>query len=177
MSFISKRYAQALFELSLESQCLDQVSQDLTIIENVIKTVPEFKKFMDYTFVTKDQLQQFFQTFVTTQTFSKITINFLNLVGLKKRQNYLRSMIADFEEIVHNFQSKAKVQLTTAYPLSSEQHDLLIETLEKHFNKRMMVEEIVDPTLISGVVIDCEGFQIDTSIKTQLAQWQNEIRL
>ena len=177
MLSISKRYAQALFELSLEHHGLDQVQQDLSQLKNLLDTVPDFKKFINQVTITQDQFQNFFKTISKTLKFSNLTVNFLQLVGLKKRQNYLFSILNDFQELVRIHQSEAKVQVKTAYPLSSEQHQLLIETLEKHFNKRMILEEDVDPTLMSGIVIDCEGFRIDTSIKTQLAQWQNKIRV
>lgn len=177
MSFISKRYSHALFELSLEYQCLEQVIQDFSFLENTLNTVPEFKTLISQAPLNQSQFQEFLRTFSVTMAFSDITIKFLRVLGSKRRQNYLISIIHDFKQLAQTYRSEIKAHVTTAYPLSREQHEQLIETLEKHLNKRMILAQAVDPTLLSGIVIDCEGFRIDTSIKTQLAQWQNEIRV
>ena len=177
MSFISKRYAQALFEFSLEHRCLNCVLQDLSLIQASFDQVSELENFICRADIAQHQFQQFFETLSTTVTLNNVTANFLNLLAVKKRQNNLMAIINDFQELVQQHQSKIKVKVTTAYSLSPEQHNLLTESLEKHLNKRIMLEEIVDTTLISGLIIDCQGFRIDTSLKTQLTQWHNEIRI
>ncbi len=177
MTSVAKRYAQALFELTLEENQLDQILQEMTKIQHVLESCPELKDFVNRSLLKPEQVQDFFQELSSCLALSKTLSHFLQVLTEQKRHSLLLEIIHLFLQEVQKYQKTSKAFVSSARPLTEEQRLILIQTLEKHFDQKIMLEEKVDSQLIAGIVLDYEGFRIDTSLKTQLAQWQHEIRM
>ena len=70
-------------------------------------------------------------------------------------------------------------KIDTAFELSSEQLESVKIALEKRFNKKVVIEQNIDVTLLAGAVVRVDDLVIDGSFKEQLRKletqliWQN----
>lgn len=70
---------------------------------------------------------------------------------------------------------KEKVKVTTPFPLTEKQREILYEKLGRIIPEPFIIEEEIDPSLIGGIVVMWEELLIDCSIKTQLERLRGEI--
>ena len=64
----------------------------------------------------------------------------------------------------------------TAFPLSGEQKDKLSKKLQKEHNKKIMIEELVNKSLIAGIKIHVNNQVIDHSIKFRVNAMREQIK-
>jgi F-type H+-transporting ATPase subunit delta len=63
---------------------------------------------------------------------------------------------------------KSLARVTVAKPLPSEQKNRLGEALAKRLGRPVIVEEIVDPTVLGSVRVECGADVIDDTVSARL---------
>ena len=66
-------------------------------------------------------------------------------------------------------------KINTAYELSNEQLESIKSALEKRFNKKVVVEQNIDTTLLAGAVVRVDDLVIDGSLKEQLRKLETQL--
>ena len=99
-------------------------------------------------------------------------LNFMNLLIEKDRIANLRSKFDQLEAIMLEENNTVKATVKTCIKLSKEQCTKLIEKLEKQYNKKIILEEVIDTSIIGGVYLKIGNEVIDGT----LAYQYNEIK-
>lgn len=73
-----------------------------------------------------------------------------------------------FTRLVDARLNRVEAVVTTAIALSSEQEERVREGLAKFTSKSVRLRSKIDPKVIGGVVVECEGKIIDGSLRTRL---------
>ena len=96
MSNISKAYADALFELSIEENILDEIMEQTLFLKQVMDENADFVKLLGAPTVTKDE-----KAAITDNVFSgkinKHLLNFIKVMIQRKDTAEMNSSFADFE--------------------------------------------------------------------------------
>jgi F-type H+-transporting ATPase subunit delta len=101
---------------------------------------------------------------VNTETFK-----FLMVLAKRDRINILKSVIANYLELVYETASIKTIEVSTAYPFANAQKNTLIQKLKELTNAREIRLVItVDSSLIGGFLIKTDSKVIDFTIKNQL---------
>ena len=96
-------------------------------------------------------------------------LNFLMVLVKRDRINLLKSVIANYLELVYEAASIKMIEVSTAYPFANLQKNTLIQKLKDLTNAREIRLVItVDSSLIGGFLIKTESKVIDFTIKNQL---------
>ena len=66
-------------------------------------------------------------------------------------------------------------KINTAYELSNGQLESIKSALEKRFNKKVVVEQNIDTTLLAGAVVRVDDLVIDGSLKEQLRKLETQL--
>ena len=66
-------------------------------------------------------------------------------------------------------------KIDTAFELSSEQLESVKIALEKRFNKKVVIEQNIDLTLLAGAVVRVDDLVIDGSLKEQLRKLETQL--
>jgi F-type H+-transporting ATPase subunit delta len=173
-SRVTKRYAKALFELSREENVLDRVEQDLVMIIDTYHNSSDLAMLLASPIIQsrdkKKALQNIFKGKVHNLTF-----DFLMLLLEKNREENLPDIITNFGKFLDESRGILRSNLITAHPFTSEQKNALIKQLEKHTGKQILIEEVLDSSLIAGFVVRMEDTVIDTSIKNQLNKMRQSL--
>jgi len=72
-------------------------------------------------------------------------------------------------------QNTTVAEVETAYPLSDEQKNLLIKSLENQHNKKIKIDEVINQSLLAGIKISINNEVIDYSVRYKLNSMKEQI--
>lgn len=163
---VEREYAKAMYELALEehkeqvfSECFDAVLQSLKD--------KDFYAVMTSPFILAEEKRKCIQEVFSS--FDETFIQFLNVVIGHNRISLLPDIYDVYTKLVLEYNDILKIQIFSAVELSSMQMIHLTEALQKKYgNKKIELENIVNPKLIGGIQIVSNGQSIDMSLKNSL---------
>lgn len=138
---LSVRYAKALLEFSKETGHVDRVYHQ---VNNLLKH-PE---------ITPDKLEPELERFVL-------------LLMKNHRLDALRFILRTYIRMYYDFKGIRAVHLTMAVP-SPDLEKRLSRLLEKKFGCKVLLESVVDPSLMGGFVISVDDYMLDASIRSHI---------
>lgn len=168
---VGKRYGKALFELAIEKQEADSIYQELLKLREVYQEVPELGDILSDVRLEPYEKDEIMKQLVIG--FEGTVKNFLFVVYNYTRMNDLLLMIDEYERRYDEHKSLLLGTALTAVPLTKEQHQLMEEKAAKllGYEKASLVN-LIDPSIVGGVVIEANYKVIDGSIHKQLEQIQ-----
>lgn len=173
IQLLSKRYAQALFELALENDILDKVEKDIRLVDSALQSSRELRIIMANVVLDNYKkvsiLKRLFEDKVEI-----LTLKFLLLVTKKNREEYIAPICKAFLTIFKDYKNIMPVILTTAYDTDTKTRDAILNKLKDVTQKELEVTEKVDETLIGGFKLDFMDYQYDDSVKVQLKRLGKE---
>jgi F-type H+-transporting ATPase subunit delta len=167
---IAAPYARALFDFSVEKNIMHQITADFQNLEIFLEEATELTEYINSPIVNQEAkcevLTKTLKSQVNTETFK-----FLMLLVKRDRINVLKSVIANYLELVYETASIKMIEVSTAFPFANLQKNTLIQKLKELTNAREIRLVItVDSSLIGGFLIKTESKVIDFTIKNQLQQ-------
>lgn len=168
---IGKRYGKALFELASEKGAAQAIYQELLTLKEIFYQVPDLGEILSDVRLEpyeKDVIME-----KLTSGFDGLMKNFLYVVYNYGRMSDILLMIDEYEYRYDEHQRIILGTVTTAVPLTKEQH----QTLEEKAAALLGYEtahliNLIDPKIIGGVVIEANHKVIDGSIYKQLETMQ-----
>lgn len=165
---LAKRYAKSLIDIAIEKGQLEQVFNDVSFLNKVIKSSREFEVLLDSPVIHPDKKIKIISA-ITTGRISIITDAFIKLLCNKGRENNLSGIIRSFIEQYNKYKGIHTATLTTAVPVGDSvvnefRSRILASTKVPHLN----LETKVDENLIGGFVLEMEGKLIDASIQRDM---------
>jgi F-type H+-transporting ATPase subunit delta len=167
-SSIAKRYAEGLIKtLASESEYL-AAKRELEEFLNVLNSIDEFRAGMETLLFSKGQKKEILASIHQKITFNKKTYQFLLTVLEENRLIFLDTIIQLLEKLWFEKNGIEKLQVFSAIPLSTRLEKQLITNLETAFNKKIVIEKEIDPSLIAGIKIQRGLVFYDFSIEGNL---------
>ncbi len=167
-SRIARRYAEGLIKtLANENEYLT-TKRELEEFLNMLKSIDEFRAGMETPMFSKSQKQEILDSIHRKITFTKKTYQFLLTVVEENRLIFLDAIIQLLEKLWFEKNGIEKLQVFSAIPLSAKLEKQLIENLEAAFNKKIVIEKEIDPSLIAGIKIQRGLVFYDFSIEGNL---------
>ena len=168
-------YSQALYELSVENNCLDIIEEQVSA---VLKLVFESKDFnlliKDPTNKKKDQLE-IINIICEKFNFNDLLKKFLNFLIIKRRMFYIEKILQDFLMICSKKRGEVLAKLTSSKELNEVEIEKIKNDLSKNFGSTIKLNYKYDPNLIGGLIVQVGSVMIDTSIKNKLQQIENKM--
>lgn len=173
---ISKVYGEALFELALEKQSIDELFEEAKAIREIFKDNTDLNLLMTHPKIGKEEKIEAVKAIFDGRV-SKDMTGFLVLIVEKGRAGELDAVLEYFLSQVKEYKKIGVVYVTSAMELSADQkaktEKRILDTtdyseLEMHYK--------TDAALIGGLVIRIGDRVVDKSIRTQLANMENELQ-
>lgn len=171
---ITKRYTQALFNLSQETKKLDAVYQDLKKIKELINKSKELESFLSNPTITTAQRKNICSKIFKSKI-DQLTFKFINFLEHKNRLDYLKNICNAFEATYLDAKNVLKVQIISSVALSKPQVREIQKLFGARLNKDIETEVDVDPTLLGGIKIQDGDTVYDYSIATQLEKFRRKL--
>jgi F-type H+-transporting ATPase subunit delta len=165
---IAAPYARALFDFSVDKNIMHQITADFQNLEIFLEKTADLTGYLNNPLnsqnAKREILTKTLQSQINTETFK-----FLMILVDRNRINLLKSVIANYLELVYETASIKMIEVSTAFPFTNLQKNTLIQKLKELTNAREIRLIInVDSSLIGGFLIKTDSKVIDFTVKNQL---------
>jgi len=170
LSTIAKPYAQAIFEIAVQSKSVSSWS-DFLAAASAIMADKNTQAFIASPGKSKDQKFNLISALIgkiTSGELSKQESAFINLILNNDRSSVISSIADAFESAVSNANKSKNFKVISAFELSEAEQKAIIEDLTSKHKTTVAVETEIDKTLKGGVIIKEGDKVIDTSIKAKV---------
>ena len=136
---VGKRYGKALFELAVEKNQAEAIYQELLTLREVYHQVPGIGDILSDDRLEPYEKDSIMEKLVTG--FSEMMQNFLRVVYEYRRMYDLLLMIDEYERRYDEHQGLILGSVTTAIPLSKEQHQVIDGSIRKqleHMQQKLL---------------------------------------
>lgn len=165
---VSTTYGEALFDLALEEDTLDLVTDEVKVLTEVLASNDELTKLLNHPKISKQEKINVIEN-VFKGRFSDTIVGFLVLIMEKGRYEEIDSIFEYYLGRVREHKNIGLAYVTSAVALSKEQQNkieqkLIATTKYKQFD----MNYIVDNSIIGGIIVRIGDRVVDNSIKNQL---------
>jgi F-type H+-transporting ATPase subunit delta len=168
-SKITVRYAKALFALSKEGNALEPMRNDMELLFQCIKEIPELQYIIESPVIkVTEKVKLFEESFKSS--FSPLTLSFVKLVLERRREEYLLGISRYFLSLLKADRGISPAELVTAVPLNDKLRQAILHFITKRFCTEVELQEVVDKDLIGGFILRIGDQQLDASISSKLAR-------
>lgn len=163
---VVKVYSEAFFDLSSEKNKLDTHKNDLNYIIDIFNENKELNNLMENPVVSNEDKKELIEKiFVDIDIDSK---NLLNVLIDNKRFMILGDLVRDFNKKYNYANNILEGVVYSTRKLDKKDFKNLEKALNKKFDKKVELTNIIDESLIGGLSIYVDGKRIDNSIKNRL---------
>ncbi|MDD3429367.1 MAG: ATP synthase F1 subunit delta [Oscillospiraceae bacterium] len=175
MTELATVFGNALYELSCEENCAEEMMQQLGVIVSAIKENPDFAKVLSAPGISHEEKD----TIVDTCFKGKVSQNLLNFLKLASQRGIAAQLGTSFAQFKNRYNEDNGIVTVTAIsanPLTDALQQALLTKLSSMFSgKKVQLATTVDPTLMGGMRLEMDGRLIDGSVKAKLESLKNKI--
>ena len=168
-----KRYAQAIFQLAVEQDQLDQWAGDLDSISQVLQD-EEFSSFLEYAKVPLSEKNRSIQA-VFPDT-NPLVRNLVTLLISRGSARLIRDVYLSYSQLVDEYRGRQRVAVTSAVPLDAAEVERLRRFVSELIQKDVVVSTEVDETILGGVIIQVGDQLLDGSVRSRLEGLRRQVR-
>lgn len=172
---VVKPYAKALFDAGLELNKLNEFSQDMQFVDTIFKSEDGLIQILGHPHINRNEKKALIKT-IFGNNISEQGINFLYILIDKRREKSLFQIIHEFEELYDDYSGILRVIAVTAIAMEEKSLIKLRSVLKIKTNKKIILTNEVDTSILGGVLLKLENKFIDSTILSQLKSMESYIK-
>jgi F-type H+-transporting ATPase subunit delta len=173
-SKVANRYAQSFLDTSIEKNILDTITKDFELVyQSLIKSPELLRAFKSP--VIKTETKQSILAEIFGKLISKDSMDFLNFVILKGREELFADILEKFENLKDEHIGAVKIEVTTAFIFTEDQKNQLKDKFESHLKKTARLTFKVDQNIIGGFVAKVGDTVYNASMIHQLGLLKKQL--
>jgi len=171
----AKRYARALFLLARERGLEEPAGQELETARAVIFAHRELVDFLHRPWIKGETKKATIAAVAEGARWSPLVKDFLGLLAMRGRLDLLPEIVSVYQQFVDEMRGRVRAEVRCAVPLTASEREALSAGLSRLVGKQALVEERVDPALLSGFVAQIDSLVLDGSLNGQLARLRERL--
>lgn len=175
MATVGSVYAKAVFELAGEKGEVDAVSKQLRGFWDACKVHAPLVAALTGPAVDAKSRKAILDDVAGSLGVSGLSRRLLELLAVRGRLGQLPEILDQLESMIEASQGVLSGKVRSAVELSPEELTVLGSALTKRIGSRVKLSQVVDPTLLGGVVATVAGRTFDASLRTQIERFKNEL--
>ena len=172
---VARRYAQALFDLGVEHDQLEELGDALQQTSDLFKQSNELRSVLLNPAIKLEERRNVIDAVAKKAGWPKLFRNFLLLVLDKDRLRHVGAVSESYAEKVDDHLGRARARVTSAVELNDDQQDSLRARLGDLTGKEVVLTTEVDDALIGGIIARVGGTIYDGSVRTHLQRMREAI--
>lgn len=164
---LARRYALAVFALARERGNLDATGTDLAAIAAALGGDSLAHAFFVAPVVGREVKER-----VLSATFGgrvgELALHTVLLLVRKRRENVLGALVTEYRKLQRTSRGEESLTVTSARPLPDAELRTLVERLERIYEKKFDVAQVIDPRAIGGVRLLMGDRRIDGTVAGRL---------
>ncbi len=165
---VGARYAQALFDLAVETNTLPTVEADLKALGAMIVASADLRTLFKSPRFSAEEKGKGLAAVAGKAGLGDIVRKFLGLVAANRRTLALQEIITAFERLAAARRGAVSAQVVTAIPLTNAQREGVASALRTALGKDPQIETRVDPAILGGLKVRVGSRLYDASLKSKL---------
>lgn len=171
---VEYEYAKALFELAIEEKKTELFLDSLNGILDVMSANNDFYKMIASPLVDLNEKLK-----VIREVFSSMDSTFKEFLCVLVRNDRFASIeqiTEEYNQMLSDYNSILKVEVISSEKLSKERLNEVMKSLEQRYpDKKLKIVNTVNPKILSGLQIICNGQSLDISLKNRLSKLKNSL--
>ncbi|RMG59554.1 MAG: F0F1 ATP synthase subunit delta [Deltaproteobacteria bacterium] len=173
---VAKRYARALFEIGVEEGTYRKILEELEDFCSFLRENEDVKKVLTTSVYNTREKRAVLDAILEKKGYSDVVTRFLTLILEKGRMVFIEQILKGFTLLVEQHEGIERVEVTVPAPLDEAQKGELARVLEEIRQRKVVIEEKVDPSIIGGLVIRVGSIVYDGSVKTQIHKLSENLK-
>jgi len=171
---LAKRYARALFELAEQAGQINAIAGELKTFTALLEEQPRIKAFIMSQDVEKKRKLEVLEDLLKDKA-TPLIYQFLTVLVEKGRQNYYAEIVFEYNRFQDQKDGRVHAQVISAVPLQKEQLERVRQQLADNLKAEIILDHMVDASILGGVIIRVEGKVIDGSLRKQVERLRREL--
>ncbi len=160
-------YAQAILELAIEQKQAEPIGQELREIKDVLAANPTFELFLKDPAIGENERGQVLHRIFDGHV-SPLLSNAIGVMNRKGRIGILAEVADAYHGLLDKHLGRVNVDVTVAQPLDEAAVAQVAEQIRATFKKTAQIRQLVDDSILGGMVLRIEDRLIDGSVKGHL---------
>jgi F-type H+-transporting ATPase subunit delta len=155
-----------LFDAAKENGRLEEVHEELSDFVAAMNEVPELRRVL-----RNPELDPATKAGIVEDLLGEadqLVQNFLRLTAEKGRIGEIDEIVREFDRLLAAEERRLEVELTTAYELSDEEANGILEQIQQASGRKVDASRKVDPSLIGGFVLQAGSLRVDASVRGRI---------
>ena len=168
-----KRYAQAIFQLAVQQDQVDQWAGELDSIRQVLQD-EEFRSFLEHAEVPLAEKNRSIET-VFPDT-NPLVRNLVALLISRGSVKLIDDVHLSYSQLVDEYRGRQRVEVTSAVSLDTAELERISRFVSELIQKEVVVSTEVDETILGGVIIQVGDQLLDGSVRSRLEGLRRQVR-
>ena len=165
---VAGTYGDALFELAVEENRIDSLTEEIEAVRTVLKENEDFEKILMHPEIPKEKKLRAVEDVFKGRISDALT-GFMTIVVTKGRYSELQDIFAYFIARVKEYKKIGVAEVISAVPLREEQRQKVEQKLlETTSYETMEIDYKVNEGLIGGMTIRIGDRVVDSTIRSKL---------
>ena len=164
---LARRYATAVFSLARERDVVDRIGEDLATIASVLDSNVLTKEFFLAPIVDGQEKERALLAAFEGRV-HEIALHTLLVLVRKRREALLSALVVEYRKLQLLARGVEPLTVTSARELPRDELRAIVERLERLYEKKFEVTQVVDPNLIGGVRILMGDRRVDGTVAGRL---------
>ena len=166
---ISKRYAKALSGSIADESMLNRALENLKDFGDAFESNRQLERFFSHPGISEAKKNALVSQLCDRLQAESVVRNLLAMLTQRRKILFLKNIAGYFESVVDERLNQVRVNVTSAYPLTSKNIDKLETGLSRILGKTVRIETSEDQSLIGGIQLQVGDQVADATIKNRLA--------
>jgi F-type H+-transporting ATPase subunit delta len=165
---IARRYAKALFDLAVEAGRIEPWAEGLAALQKAVASSPELRDLLENPVHAREQRQAVAGQLARALSLDPLPTHLLALLAERNRLAYLSGIADTFADLADLKLGRVRAKVTSAVPLADAEAEALSRKLAAATGAQVLLERVVEPALLGGVVTQVGSLVYDGSLRAQL---------
>ncbi len=172
---IAERYAQALYELGVESGKLGVLSDKLRDFADTYEANAELRQALSSPLVGREAADQIITNVAKKLGVPDVGIRGLILMASRGRLVAIRETSDRLTQLCDDKEGVVRAEVTTAAQMPEAYYQELSSKLASAINKKIVLERKVDESLIGGAIARVGDSVLDASVRGRLQKFESDV--
>ncbi len=167
------RYAKAILSLALDKNNADTVNEDMQLIANTFGDSKDLQIVLSSP-VIKLEVKEKTLLAIFGSSINNLSKGLIHLLIENKRLEILEDVAKQYT-IIYDFHKGTQAAIvTSAIPLTESLKEKILAKVKNIINKKVTIENIIDPSIIGGFILRVGDQQFDASISGEMNDLRRE---
>ena len=168
------KYAKALYEVSHQTNSIENTQNYLEVISFFYASSSEFRFFLQSKRIQSTKKKEIIDK-TLSKVVSSLELDLLCYLIDSDHINLLQLIIKQFNLICSQQNKTTQVVLTTVNKMSLEEKNEVVKSIENALNKKIILNNQLDPNMIGGIKLRIGNMIIDGSISQRLEKLKQSL--